>query len=139
MLWLFSTHLINGKIKFFYITYYLLLFCNQDSFSEIFGASRTETAQLSKQVSENIPQGSVASGSHMKLSHSVSSLSISSSTSSNIRPSQPTKQCEITNKLLSFTLNVIITILKLVMFNFILIHLLIFIIFRLNQCSLPMM
>ena len=97
------------------VSYYISrLFYNiQDSFSEIFGASRTETAQLSKQVNENIPHGSgstsaaAAGGSHMKLSHSVSSLSSTSSTNSNVRISEPSsKQCEITNKLLSSTLNV---------------------------------
>lgn len=76
----------------------------QDNFVELFGASRSQTAQLSKQVQQNIPQTN--NTSHVKLSQSLSSLSSTSSTGGTIKISKPDKQCEVTNKLLSSTINV---------------------------------
>lgn len=76
----------------------------QDNFVELFGASRSQTAQLSKQVQQNIPQTN--NTSHVKLSQSLSSLSSTSSTGGTVKISKPDKQCEVTNKLLSSTINV---------------------------------
>ncbi|KZS11101.1 Spermatogenesis-defective protein 39 [Daphnia magna] len=74
---------------------------------DIFGATPLQTAQLSKEVQQNIPHQPVVSRgeTHRKLSNSLSSLSTCSNSSYKFNTSQPTKQCEVTCKLLSSTIN----------------------------------
>jgi len=77
---------------------------NQDNFSELFGVTHKETAQLSKQVKE------ITSNTRAKPSSSPSSSTLSlnsdNSSSSIIRTSQPNKNYLVTNKLLSTTIHV---------------------------------
>lgn len=80
----------------------------KDQSADIFGATVFQTAQLSKEVKQQIPQqlASSSGGAHMKLSQSLSSLSTNSNSSQKLKASEPSKQCEITCKLLSSTFNV---------------------------------